>query len=115
MQDFSEWLQEELDKRGWEPVELARASGVSKAAISDALNQKRPTGVSVCRRIAKAFNYPEDVVMRAAGVMTGAHVEDSVSLKQLLEIARQLTDEERAELTYIALGKLDRRSTKPTS
>jgi transcriptional regulator with XRE-family HTH domain len=88
----------ELDKRGWDPVDLARASGVSKSSVSDVLNEKRPTGANVARQFARALGYPEEVVLRAAGVMSPG-----------------CPDDEREELIHIALYKLGKHRVRPPS
>lgn len=45
--EFGNWLQGELDKRGWRQAELARRAGVTRAGINGIL----PAGITCDQRI----------------------------------------------------------------
>jgi len=106
---FSVWICAEIDKRGWKASDLARAANVSKGTISDILNERRRPGLDVCVAIARALKYPPEDVLRIAGLLPPDKGLGDLSIRQLLEVARELTQEERAELLEIALLKLRRR------
>ena len=106
---FSVWVHAEIDKRGWKASDLARAANVSKGTISDILNERRRPGLDVCVAIARALKYPPEDVLRIAGLLPPGRDLGDLSIRQLLEVARELTEEERAELLEIALLKLRRR------
>ena len=112
---FSVWVCAEIDKRGWKASDLARAANVSKGTISDILNERRRPGLDVCVAIAKALKYPPEDVLRIAGLLPPDRDLGDLSIRQLVEVARELTEEERAELLEIALLKLRRREKQSAS
>jgi len=65
--------------------------------------------LDVCVAIARALKYPPEDVLRIAGLLPPDKGLGDLSIRQLLEVARELTQEERAELLEIALLKLRRR------
>lgn len=65
--DFAEWLQKELNKRGWSHSELARYSGVSPGQISRVANGSRGAGPDLCIAIAKGLGLARSEVFRARG------------------------------------------------
>ncbi len=109
---FSAWIHAEIDKRGWKASDLARAANVSRGTISDILNERRRPGLEVCVAIARALKYPPEDVLRIAGLLPPDRDLGDLSIRQLVEVAGELTQEERAELLEIALLKL-RRRVKP--
>jgi len=112
---FSVWVLAEIDKQGWKASDLARAANVSKGTISDILNERRRPGLDVCVAIAKALKYPPEDVLRIAGLLPPDRDLGDLSIRQLVEVARELTEEERAELLEIALLKLRRREKQSAS
>lgn len=105
---FAKWLSSEMDKRGWKPADLARQAGIARATLSNILNDMRGPGPSTCQKIAHAFGYPPEDVMRRAGLLPDKPVEDA-TMKEWMAAGRQLTDGERAELLEWAFAKLSRR------
>jgi transcriptional regulator with XRE-family HTH domain len=65
--DFAEWLQKELNKRGWSHSELARYSGVSPGQISRFANGSRGAGPDLCIAIAKGLGLARSEVFQARG------------------------------------------------
>ena len=65
--NFANWLQQELDKRGWNHTELARRSEVSPGQISRVVNGSRGAGPDLCIAIAKGLDLPREEVFRARG------------------------------------------------
>jgi transcriptional regulator with XRE-family HTH domain len=73
-------LWEELDRKGWTPADLARASSLSPQLISTLLNDPRDVMDQMPKRetlskIAYGFRIPESVVFRAAAVAWGVPVD----------------------------------------
>lgn len=64
---FSEWLQEQLNMRGWDGAELARRSDVTRGQISRVLTGSRGAGPELCLAISKGLNLPREEVFRARG------------------------------------------------
>ncbi|MBA3533695.1 MAG: helix-turn-helix transcriptional regulator [Ardenticatenales bacterium] len=65
--DFAEWLQGELDRRGWDQAELARRSGITTAQVSRVISGGRNAGADFCIAIANALNLSREEVFRARG------------------------------------------------
>ncbi len=57
--EFSQWLQNEMDRRGWGQSELARRARVNRQVIWSYLNNRREKPDSdVLKKIANAFDIP---------------------------------------------------------
>jgi len=96
---FVEWLELELNQRGWRPSDLARAAGVSSATISNVMTGSRNAGSDLCRGIAKAFGEPEEKVFRLAGLLsplTGP--DEDVSFRELHDLWKHLNPGDRQVL-----------------
>ena len=66
---FAEWLQSEIDKRGWSQSDCARASDLNRAVINKLLNGKsKPQPVTLIA-IARGFKIPVETAYRAAGLL----------------------------------------------
>jgi transcriptional regulator with XRE-family HTH domain len=56
---FSDWLQDEMNKRGWSQSDLSRNSGVNRQVISTYINQQRKKpDENILIDIARALNLP---------------------------------------------------------
>jgi len=66
---FAEWLQLELDKRGWSQSDCARAADLNRAVINKLLNGKCKPQPSTLIAIARAFKIPVEIAYRAAGLL----------------------------------------------
>jgi len=75
MDDFSEWLAREIDKRGWIQAEFARRAGLSQAQVSRVLNGE-PAGHDFCQGAARTFGFPPPLVFRKAGLLPSYPVPD---------------------------------------
>lgn len=69
MEKFSSWLKDELKARNMKQADLARASHLDTAVISNLINDKRGPGDETCTAIANAFGLPVEHVYRAAGLL----------------------------------------------
>lgn len=99
---FSEWLYQQIDKRGWSQSELARRAKVSRTAISNVLNNNRQPGTDLCLAIADAFKMPPEHVFRAAGLLPPNPDNDPL-LDRANHLLAQLPPEKQQE----ALAFLD--------
>jgi len=70
MTHFTDWLQSELNERGWGPADLAKRMGSYPATVSNVLNGLRNPGPDFCRGVARALGYPQEFVFRLAGLIT---------------------------------------------
>lgn len=66
---FGEWVQAELNSRGWDQAELARRSHISDAHISRLVSGGRRPGQESAKAIARALRLPPEDVMRQAGIL----------------------------------------------
>lgn len=65
--NFSEWVQSELDKRGWSRMEAARRSGASASMFDKVINGDAKPGIKFYRAIATLFNMSLEDVLMVAG------------------------------------------------
>ena len=66
---FAEWLQIEIDKRGWSQSDCARAADLNRAVINKLLNGKSNPQPFTLVAIARGFKIPVEMVYRAAGLL----------------------------------------------
>jgi transcriptional regulator with XRE-family HTH domain len=77
MVKFAEWLDSELDKRGWTRAELARRAGVNQSTISMAYSGQRNVGVDLAVAIARGFgDISIETVFRMSGLLPPNHDGD---------------------------------------
>ena len=113
MKTFSEWLQNELRKRGWGPAELAKKMGTYPATVSNVLNGMRNPGPEFCRALARALGYPQEYVFRKAGLIDDTPPpEYDPDAELLLHWFRSLPPEERKEILEYVQFKLSRHQTQ---
>lgn len=68
-ENFSKWLQIELDRRGWNQAELSRKSGLSTGQIARLMSGERGLGENSVKAIASALRIPANLVYQAAGFL----------------------------------------------
>jgi len=68
---FNDWILNQLNQKDWSQADLARASGLTRGAVSKYLTDRIPDEDAL-RKIAKAFKLPPEDVFRAAGVLPPA-------------------------------------------
>jgi transcriptional regulator with XRE-family HTH domain len=106
---FVEWLEGELAARNWRPADLARVAGISTGALSSVLTGSRNVGSDMANAIAVGLGLPPDTVFRRAGLLPPQPgPERDPTLQELLEIMRNLSPDERREVTDYALFRYRR-------
>jgi len=110
---FVKWLNREMEARGWSQSELARRASVSRPTVSNVLMCKQTPSFEFCASVATALGEPPERLLRLAGLLPGPPMppEDG-SLRELIEIARGLSPEERQELREYALWRYRRRRAR---
>lgn len=87
---FNEWLLERLKELEWSQADLARASGLTTAAISKYINGRIPDEAAL-RKLAKALKMPPDLVFEKAGILPPK--SDLTPLQRsIMEMVKNLPD-----------------------
>jgi transcriptional regulator with XRE-family HTH domain len=124
MDNFGEWLAGQLQAKGWRQADLARASGLDSAVISNLVNGRRNPGVNSCVAIARALSLPNEEVLEAAGLLPkekGMSVADRATqklIKKAMTMLEELPPEEQERIIdniEIALERHQRRRERPAS
>ena len=66
---FSDWLNQNLNERGWSQSEAARRSGLSASAIQQVVGGITRPGPRLCRGLARAFGVAPEEVFRLADLL----------------------------------------------
>lgn len=92
---FVDWLQSEMNQRGWTQADLARRSHVTQTHISRIMSEMRRPGPDALMNIAQAMHLPADEVFRRAGLLPprGATAADLARYDDMLATIASLTPE----------------------
>jgi transcriptional regulator with XRE-family HTH domain len=102
---FAEWLQSELDKRGWSQSDCARAADLNRAVINKLLNGKCRPQPATLISIARAFKIPVETAYRAAGLLpTGPGLDDTTA--ELMYIFNSIQSPQRKSTAITLLKAL---------
>jgi transcriptional regulator with XRE-family HTH domain len=66
---FSEWLQAEMDKRGWSQSDMARAAELNRAVINKLVSGKSHAQPTTLEAISRALKIPLETLYRMAGLL----------------------------------------------
>jgi transcriptional regulator with XRE-family HTH domain len=100
---FAEWLQSEMDKRGWSQSYCARAADLNRAVINKLLNGKCKPQPNTLMAIARAFKIPIETAYRAAGLLPPSPDFDDTTA-EVMYIFNSIQDPQR-KTTAIRLLK----------
>jgi transcriptional regulator with XRE-family HTH domain len=92
--DITQWLVEEVNKRGWSFRELGRRAGLSSGAISKVITGVSLPGWEFCRRVARAFNVPPEKVFRLAGLLP-PEPRETTNMREITHLFSQLSPEDQ--------------------
>jgi transcriptional regulator with XRE-family HTH domain len=101
--DFSEWLQAEMDKRGWSQSDLARYADLNRAVINKLLNGKSHPQPPTLGAISRALRMPIEITYRAAGLLPSTPENDD-AIEEALHVMKSIQSTQR-KATAIALLK----------
>jgi len=87
---FNDWLLSELRKKEWDQADLARASGLTTAAISKYIGGRVPNSEAL-QKIAHALKLPPELVFEKAGLLPPKS-ELSPKKRELMEKLQHSTD-----------------------
>jgi len=103
MSQLTDWLNEELEIRGWSYNELARRANLSKGVISAVMTERQGPGTEFCNGIARAFGIPPEEAYRKAGLLQTLPEEDDVIRGISLRLRSLVSDRRgRSVIPYIA-------------
>lgn len=103
--NFSEWLQSEMDQRGWSQSDCARAADLNRAVIDKLLNGKCKPQPSTLAAIARAFRLPVETAYRAAGLLP-ANADYDDTAEQLLHTFKSIQNPQRRSTAIMLLKAL---------
>lgn len=101
--DFSEWLQAEMDKRGWSQSDLARYADLNRAVINKLLNGKSHAQPTTLEAISRALRIPLETIYRAAGLLPASADNDDAA-DEAVHIFKSIQSSQR-RATALALLK----------
>ena len=91
---FSEWLQKEMNKRGWSQSDLARAADLNRAVINKLLNGKSHPQPSTLEAISRALKIPVESTYRAAGLLPSNSDTDE-TLEEAIYVLKNIHSAQR--------------------
>lgn len=93
--DFADWVETELQTRGWSRSEYARQGKLTTAQVSRVLTKQQSPGSKFIEGTALAFGYPLDLVYRKAGKLPPAKNERSEILEKIRYELSLLSEKEQ--------------------
>ena len=103
MTSFAEWIDHELQQRGWSRSEAARRGDFSPYMLDKVINGATKPGLSFLKKLSQAFGISLVEVLEHAGVY-----EKPPTQNQWDDIFARLTPEDQAEMLEIARIKLNK-------
>jgi transcriptional regulator with XRE-family HTH domain len=100
---FSEWLQNEMDKRGWSQSDLARYADLNRAVINKLLNGKSHPQHPTLEAISRALKIPLETTYRAAGLLP-INSDNDDAMEEAIHIFKSIQSTQR-RATALALLK----------
>jgi len=95
------WLNDELNDRGWSHRELARRSGISQAQISGFLSGERGIGLDSINAISRVLQIPPEKLLEMVDLLPSTYPKD-YTFDEVLKIMKRLSPERRRELLEFA-------------
>jgi transcriptional regulator with XRE-family HTH domain len=69
MSRFTDWLNHELEHRGWSYNELGRRAGLSSGGVSVVMTERQNPGYEFCVKVAQALQELPENVLQLAGLL----------------------------------------------
>jgi len=110
--EFIEWLEVELQRRGWSYNELGRRAKMTGANVSRVMGERQSITYPFVAAVAHALKERPERLFRLAGLLPQTRGgDDEITLRDLIEIARELSVEERRLVTKYAQWRLHEERT----
>jgi transcriptional regulator with XRE-family HTH domain len=102
---FAEWLQVEIDRRGWSQSDCARACDLNRAVINKLLNGKCKPQATTLIAIARGFKIPVETAYRAAGLLP-ANPDGDDSTQEIVHLVKSIQSPHRKATAIMLLKAL---------
>jgi len=102
---FAEWLQAEMNKRGWSQSDCARSADLNRAVIHKLLNGKSKPQPATLVALARGFKIPVETAYRAAGLLAPSVDGDDTSA-EVLHIFNSIQSPQRKATAMMLLKAL---------
>jgi transcriptional regulator with XRE-family HTH domain len=102
---FAEWLQIEMNKRGWSQSDFARACDLNRAVINKLLNGKCKPQPATLMAIARGLRIPVETAYRAAGLLPVSDESDE-PVHELVYIFKSIQSPQRRSTALMLLKAL---------
>lgn len=109
MENFSDWLLKEIEKKNWSQSDLVKAAGISRGTLSNILSGNRGIGEKSLTAIAHALNLSTVTVFRKAGLLPAEGYPNALTVEDWEYLFSQLNIDEQEEIKQIAELKIERR------
>lgn len=107
---LTNWINQQLNERGWSIRELARRSNLSHTTINDILSDRANPGIDFCNGLARALHEPHDRVFRLAGLLPPVVGQGEETRQELLEYWTYLNQDDRDTITTLARVLYEKRA-----
>jgi transcriptional regulator with XRE-family HTH domain len=108
--EFPDWLNQELNKRGWTYSELARRAGISHSTVSTVISRASKPGPEFCLGIARALGLPPEDVFRKAELLPP--LRDDKLTREIISLFPLLKKEDMEALVRFARAMAAERAAK---
>jgi len=100
---FAQWINRQVDQRGWSLRHAAERGGISHTAIIRVANGQQPPTYDVCMALARAFGLTPESVLRMAKLLPSAVAERRIvyeanGIDRLVELWRGLSVEDQGRM-----------------
>jgi transcriptional regulator with XRE-family HTH domain len=97
------WLNKELDIRGWGYNELARRAGLSSGGVSHVMTGRQNPGYEFCIKVARAMGERPEHILRLAGLLPSLPPEVEEE-QEAIQILRELSPQARTAALSMLRG-----------
>ena len=102
---FRDWLQNELNSRGWSQADLARSADLNRAVINKLLSGHTTPSPVTLKGIARAFKVPTELVFRVAGLLPNIPESESF-MEEITYLIKQIRSPQRKATALLLIKAL---------
>lgn len=110
--EFSDWLIREMNTRDWTQADLARASGLSRQAISNYISGRvAKPDENALKEIARALGYPPETVFRIAKILPESQKHDE-TVQRIIHLINQLDEYDKLDILVFVESRFELKKRK---